>query len=332
MNNQVDLTTTDATRILARAKHILHEEQVAIDRTAQQLGAELYTAIELLLKTAGKVVISGVGKSGLIGKKIAASLSSTGTPAFFMHAAEAAHGDLGMLREGDTIILLSHSGNTPELLVILPTIKKLNIPIIAITGNNGSKLAQQADVVLTIVIDQEACSLNLAPTCSTTATLALGDCIALLLSELKQFKTDDFALFHPGGKLGAKLTLQVKDIMRPVNDYPLAFPEMDLVEVINLMTASPDGAINVVDNPQERKLLGIITEGDIRRALAHRELFFNLKAADAMTLNPVTVKPNALASQALELMENRPSQISVLSVVDDQHCALGILRIHDIVH
>lgn len=327
INNPITLPLDN---VIEKAKNILELEASTIQATSEALNSHFLEAIQILLQTEGRVIVTGVGKSGLIGHKIASTLRSTGTKAYFINSSEAAHGDLGSIDAQDTVIALSNSGKTVEILTIVPMIKKIGAKLIAITSNVSSPLAEQANVTIPIVVEREACVLNLAPTCSTTAMLAIGDCIAIILSEIKQFKEQDFALYHPGGNLGKKLYLSVKDILKQPYFYPVALKTTSLTDVVLLLTKAPYGGINIVDDEENRHLLGIITEGDIRRALVMGEKFFSLRAEDIMSSNSITVTPETSLAEALELMENRKSQISVLSVVNAEGRALGILRIHDI--
>jgi len=279
--------------------------------------------VELLARTKGRVVLTGVGKSGLICKKIAATLSSTGTPAFFLHPTDAAHGDLGMLRGEDTVIAVSNSGETEELLTIIPLIKSFGIPVIAITSNPKSSLARLSDIVLDLKVEKEACPLNLAPTTSTTLTLALGDAIAAALMKKKGFKAEDFARFHPGGKLGIRLS-KVKEIMRRGEEVPKVSPETPLKEAIFEISSKKLGATLVVDG---EKLVGIITDGDLRRAL-ERGVELSTPVKEVMTENPKVISEDSYAEEALKLMELH--KITVLPVVDSSGKVKGIIHLHDI--
>ncbi len=280
--------------------------------------------MELLFKTRGRVVLTGVGKSGLICKKIAATLSSTGTPAFFLHPTDAAHGDLGMVKGEDTVIAVSNSGETQELLSIIPLIKSFGIPVIAITSNPNSSLAKLSDVVLNLYVEREACPLNLAPTTSTTATLALGDALAAALMKLKGFTDRDFKRLHPGGKLGIRLS-KVKDIMRKGSDIPTVTPETPMKEVIYEISSKKLGATLVVD--KEGKLSGIITDGDLRRAF-ERGFGLESKAKEIMTENPKVIKGELFAEEALKIMEE--NKITVLPIVNEKGEVEGIIHLHDI--
>ncbi len=290
---------------------------------AQQLDENFVKAVKLLLNTKGRVVLTGVGKSGLICKKIAATLSSTGTPSFFLHPTDAAHGDLGMLRGEDAVIAVSHSGETPELLSIVPLIKSFGIPVIAITSSLDSTLARLSDIVLNLGVKKEACPYNLAPTTSTTATLALGDAIAITLMKLKGFSSRDFARLHPGGKLGIRLS-KVKEIMRKGEELPIVSPETPLKDAILEISSKKLGATLVVD---KEKLVGIITDGDLRRAF-ERGVDFKTPAREVMTKEPKVIDEESFGEEALELMEL--NKITVLPVVDERGKVVGIVHLHDI--
>lgn len=313
-----------------KARAVFDEEIEALRLTRAAIGEDFARAAKLIFGARGKVVVSGVGKSGLVGQKIAATLSSTGTTAVFMHAAEGIHGDLGMISKHDVVLALSFSGSTIEILSNLPTIKRIGAKIIAMVGDPASPLAKAADVVLPVAIRREACPMNLAPSSSTAAMMALGDALALVLTDMRRFRPEDFALYHPGGALGRRLLLKVSNLMHPMKELPLAIPATPLAEIVDMLTRSSLGAINIVRSARDRRLAGIITDGDIRRALNRREEFFSLRARDIMTPRPITVRGEMSAAEALELMENRKSQISVLPVVDAKGRALGLVRVHDL--
>jgi arabinose-5-phosphate isomerase len=311
------------------ARAVLEAESQAIRQVAARLDDNLTRAVSLILAHRGKVVVAGIGKSGHIGQKIAATLSSTGTPSVFLHAAEAVHGDLGIYTPGDPSILISKSGATAELLRLVPLLRQFKSPLIAIVGNLASPLVRQADVVLDARVEREADHLNLAPTCSSTAALALGDALAVALMHARRFTPQDFAQFHPAGQLGRNLWLRVADVMHQGSAVAWVSPETPLRQVIIAMTERPLGAACVVD--QDYLLLGVITDGDLRRVLLAYEDFRAVLAQDIMTRKPVSVPPLASLKEAARLMEDRPSQISVLPVVDaDTHKCLGVIRIHDI--
>lgn len=287
-------------------------------------------AVQTLKKTldsGGKIVTSGLGKSGKIAQKIASTLSSTGSLAIYLHPTEALHGDLGMISEKDTLLALSQTGNTDELVTLSQALKARKVPIITLCGNLKSRLAECSNIVIDSSVSKEACPLNLAPTTSSTLALALGDALSVSLMNLRGFKKEDFARNHPGGSLGRQLNLKVSDLMIPLEKVAILSESAPIDEVIRQSTEKKQGGVLVTRGDQ---LVGIITDGDLRRSLSRREKFFELQAKEVMTPNPVTVKTLALAKEALELMENRPSQISVLPVIDDQGRCAGLIRLHDL--
>lgn len=299
---------------------------------SSQAGKEIRKGMTLLydaLARGGKIVVTGIGKSGKVGQKIAATLNSTGSLAVFLHPTEGLHGDLGVVVSGDVILALSYTGNTEELIRLLPSLRSRQIPVVAITGNAQSKLATQADAWIDGFVSQEACPHNLAPTSSTTLALALGDAIAITLMQMRGFDPNAFARNHPGGSLGSRLTLQVQDVMHTGDQLPQLGPQALMDEVAIVLTQYKMGGVLICDSDQN--LLGLITEGDLRRALQHRDQFFELRAQDVMTRQPVTVTPQMMAIAALDLMRNRPSQISVLPVVAEKGRVEGILRLHDLI-
>jgi arabinose-5-phosphate isomerase len=276
----------------------------------------------------GKVLVMGLGKSGKIASKISATLSSTGTPSVYVPPTEALHGDLGVVGPHDVVIAISYTGNTEEMVALLPFFEKRGSPVIAMTGNPDSKLAKLSRIVIDCSVKEEACAHNLAPTSSTTLTLAIGDALAVALMEARGFTAEDFAKNHPGGSLGRRLQLLARDLMHAIPSAPCVSESAGMEEVIDLSTEKKLGAVLVC---QDAKLMGIITDGDLRRALRMKEKFFTLKASEIMTRSPITVTESTLAYDALRLMEERESQISVLPVVDALGNALGLLRIHDLV-
>ncbi|MEE8202028.1 MAG: KpsF/GutQ family sugar-phosphate isomerase, partial [Candidatus Acidoferrales bacterium] len=290
-------------------------------------------AVELVFAAPGRVVVTGMGKSGLIGQKIAATFASTGTPAFFLHPAEAAHGDVGLLVQGDVLVALSYGGETEEINQLLPTAKRLGIPIVALTGVRKSNLAQAADVVLDISVEREACSLNLTPTASTAVMMALGDALAIALLERRGFKEEDFARLHPGGRLGKQLQ-RVENLMHTGEAVPRVAPSTPMPDVIYEMTRKGLGMAAVVEDFHPAsggagKLVGIVTDGDLRRLMQTRkDEALHLTAGDCMTPSPVTLPKTELAGAALRLMEER--KITSLVVVDDQHRLEGVLHLHDL--
>jgi len=313
---------------------LLRAEADAIGKAASRLQAgDIDPAIDLLKRCKGKVVVLGVGKSGIIGQKIAATMTSSGTAALFLHPSDALHGGLGIITADDVVIMLSNSGETDELLELLPYVKRREVPLIAIVGRVKSTIAQRADAVIDASVDQEACPLNLAPTASTTVALALGDALAMTLMRAKGLTENDFASNHPAGQLGKRLTLRVVDLMHGGSQNPTIAPDAAWMEIVSSITHYGLGAVNVVNG--DGRLAGIITDGDLRRSLqriAAKDLAFaNITCDSLMTRDPVVTTPDTLAYDALRLMEDRPSQIYVLPVIDDDRKCVGLIRLHDIV-
>lgn len=311
---------------------LLRLESEAIAETAQRIKrTEVERAVEILAACRGKVVVVGVGKSGIIAQKIAATMTSTGTGALYLHPSDALHGGLGIVSQGDVVIALSNSGETDEVIAMLPHLKHRDVPIIAVVGNLDSTLARRADVILDASVEKEACPLNMAPTTSTTVALAIGDALAVVLMQVKGLTTDDFAQNHPAGRLGKRLTLRVADLMHTGADNPTISADAPWLEVIAAITRGGLGAVNVVDGAGH--LLGIITDGDLRRTIQkikHADVE-NLTGESLMTREPTVASPELLAYDALRLMEDRPRQISVLPVVDGGKLCVGLIRVHDIV-
>ena len=316
----------------AQVKELLRIEADAIERTASRIEREaVERAVEILMNCRGKVVLVGVGKSGNIAQKIAATMTSTGTPAIFLHPSDAMHGGMGVVTQGDVVVALSNSGETNEIIGMLPFLNPRQVPLLAIVGNVDSTLARKADVVLDASVEEEACPLNLAPTTSTTVALAIGDAIAMTLMQSKGLTADDFAMNHPGGRLGKRLTLRVADLMHGGAENPTVSPEAPWLEVVAAISRGGLGAVNVVD--EKKRLVGVITDGDLRRTIQkinHAELE-HLTSVGLMTREPVVASPELLAYDALQLMEDRPSQISVLPVVNGEGICVGLIRLHDIV-
>jgi arabinose-5-phosphate isomerase len=307
-------------------------EAEAVARTATRLApAEVERAVELLAACRGKVVTIGVGKSGHIAQKAAATLTSTGTPSVFLHPSDALHGGVGLVNAEDVCLVISNSGETAEVLELLPYLQHRRAPILAVVGNIASSLARRVDVVLDASVEQEACPLNLAPTTSTTVALAVCDALAMTLMGVKRLTPEDFALNHPGGRLGKRLTLKVSDLMHGGAENPTVATGATLLEVVKAISQGGLGAVNVLAD--DGRLAGVVTDGDLRRALQRVKLadLADLTAESVMTREPVVAAPAMLAHAALELMENRPSQISVLPVVDGAGRSVGLLRLHDIV-
>lgn len=310
------------------ARDLFDSEIKELQRVRDKIDENIEKTVELILNSKGKVVITGIGKSGLIGKKIASTLASTGTHAIFMNSAEGLHGDLGMISPEDVVIAISNSGNSEEVLSLLPSIKRIGASLVAMTGNENSPLGRAAKYVLNIGIEKEGCPLNLAPMASATSTLVMGDALAAILIKKRNFKPENFAVYHPGGTLGRRLLMKVKDVMHKEDELPLVQKDSSVDEIILAMTKKRLGAVCVMDG---EKMTGIITEGDLRRALAHKEKFFSLKAEDIMTKNFTEVEENIMAIEALDVMENRESQISVLPVMRDGEL-VGIVRVHDLLN
>ena len=313
---------------------LLRAEAEAIGKAASRLQAdEIDRVVAILSDCKGKIVLLGVGKSGIIAQKIAATMTSSGTAAVYLHPSDALHGGLGIVTSDDVVILLSNSGETDELLELLPYLKRREVPLVAIVGNLKSTIAQRANAVIDASVDQEACPLNLAPTASTTVALAIGDALAMTLMQAKGLTETDFASNHPAGQIGKRLTLRVADLMHSGAENPTIAMDSSWMDIISAITQYGLGAVNVVDN--EGRLAGIITDGDLRRSLqrfSHADLAFaNLKCDDLMTRNPTVTNPEMLAFDALRLMEDRPSQINVLPVVDRDRQCVGLIRLHDIV-
>ncbi len=310
------------------ARRVLDIERGAIEQVAKHLNEQFDRAVELLYACQGTVVVVGVGKSGLIGRKVAATLSSTGTPAFFLHAAEGSHGDLGMVRSKDICLVLSKSGETSELLDLLPAIRRVGARILSLVGRPSSTLARESDVVLDVSVKQEACPHDLVPTASTVAMLAMGDALAIALLKRRDFGPEQFALLHPGGTLGKRLLLRVKDLMHQGEENPLAPQGASMTEVLEVLIDKRLGAVSIID--PDGKLLGLIADGDLKRAIRQHGDIRQLSVEKLMTRQPTTILPDKLAHEALALMENRPFQITVLPVVDAEGRAIGLLRLHDI--
>ncbi len=316
----------------AEVQGFLRLEAEAIGQTATRLNqADIERVVQVLAACKGKIVILGVGKSGIIAQKIAATMTSTGTGALHLHPSDALHGGIGIINSDDVVMILSNSGETNEIVEMLPYLKHRKVPIIALVGNVNSTLARQADAVIDGSVDQEACPLNLAPTTSTTVALALGDALALTVMQVKGLTPDDFAVNHPAGQLGKRLTLTVANLMHSGADNPTIRPSAVWLEAVKAITAGGLGAVNVVDDAG--RLAGVVTDGDLRRAIqkSDQASLANLKCEEIMTRNPTVASPDLLAYDALRLMEDRPSQISVLPVVDGDGIALGLIRLHDIV-
>ena len=317
----------DPQRALALGRRVLATEAAAISGLEGRLGGAFIAATRLLFRCRGRVVVSGIGKSGHIGRKLAATLASTGTPAFFVHAAEAGHGDLGMITSDDVVVLLSNSGETDELVSLVPHLKRQGAKLIALTGSERSSLAQTADVHLDAGVDSEACPLGLAPTASTTAALALGDALALTLLDARGFSVEDFARAHPGGSLGRRLLTHVADVMRTGAAVPSGPSTATLAKAVVEMSGKGMGMTAVVDG--ERQIAGIFTDGDLRRCVAHVGDFGAARVETLMTRNPRTIAAQRLAIDCVELMETAP-KVTQLLVIDEQRRLVGAVHMHDL--
>jgi len=311
---------------LALAREVLQIEAQAVAALSDRIGADFSSAVDLLLSCAGRVVVSGVGKSGHIARKIAATLASTGTPSLFMHAAEAAHGDLGMITRGDVLLALSYSGEGDELLTMLPVAKRLGTPLIAITGHPASALAKLADVHLDVHVDREACPLNLAPTSSTTAMLAMGDALAIACLDARGFGPDDFARAHPGGALGRRLLTYVRDVMRTGDQIPTVGVDATVMDALHEITRKQIGVTAIVD--ESGALAGLFTDGDLRRLLEKVGDVRNVKVFDVMTRHPQIIDPDVLAAEAAQVMDQHRK--NVLLAVNSRHELVGALSMPDL--
>ncbi len=322
MGREVDVV------ILEEAKRVIRVEAEALLALAESLNGEFAKAVDLIMSAQGRVVVTGMGKSGIICQKIASTFSSTGTPAFFLHPAEGIHGDLGMIMKGDVVIAVSNSGETEEVIRILPVIKRIGAKLISMSGNAASTLAKAADVFLEIAIKEEACPLGLAPTASTTATLAMGDALAVALLVTRGFKAEDFALFHPGGALGKKLILRVEDLMHSGDAVPLVSEDVLMREALFVITSRGLGITGVIDS--QGALRGVITDGDLRRALEKGADILNATAGTMMSRNPKRISAGDLAAKALQRMEEH--SITSLFVFSDSSAAqpVGIIHLHDL--
>ena len=313
-------------KLVQSGRQTVLKEAEAIQEILQRIDENFVKACNYILESSGRVIVTGVGKSGHISNKIAATLASTGTPAFFVHASEASHGDFGMITKDDVVIAISNSGSTSELVSLLPMFKRLGVTIISMTGNPNSPLAEFATVNLDVSVSEEACPLNLAPTSSTTATLVMGDALAVALLEAKGFGAEDFAFSHPGGALGKKLLLQVEDLMHAGDALPKSKPEQNLSEVLTEMTSKGLGMTTVVS--EQNDLLGIFTDGDLRRCVSKKIDLNKVSVGEVMTAKPRTVAQDMLAAEALRIMEE--NKITALVVHNEEHLPVGVLHMHDL--
>ncbi|MDD2895032.1 MAG: KpsF/GutQ family sugar-phosphate isomerase [Aliarcobacter sp.] len=308
-------------------KDVLLTEAKEIEKAAAHISFDIEKAIDLIINSKGKLIVTGVGKSGLVGTKIAATLASTGTSSFFLHPTEAMHGDLGMIGKEDIVLGISYSGESEELVQILPHLKRLNIPLIAMARNEKSTLAQYADVFININVDKEACPLDTAPTSSTTLTMAMGDALAVCLMKKRDFKKEDFASFHPGGSLGKKLFIKVDDLLRKEN-LPVVSRETKLKDAILIMSEGRLGSVIIED--ENKKVIALLSDGDLRRALMNDNFSMDCKVEDIATRNPKTLKnKELLASDALQVIEDY--KIQLLIVTDENDKLVGVLHIHDLI-
>ncbi len=317
--------TNNKRKILALGRKVIRAEARELGELAARLSSDFAQAVEILLGAKNKVIVSGIGKSGLIGQKIAATLTSTGTPAFFLHPTEALHGDLGLVRKGDAAVIISKSGETDELYALLSMLKRQGVKIVALLGKTDSPLASHADVVLDVSVKEEACPHDLVPTTSTTAALAMGDALAIALLEQRGFTPEDFACLHPGGGLGKKLLLKVADLMLSGQDVPIVKYDSTMKQAILEMTAKR-GVTSVVD--EEGRLTGVITDGDLKRLLAKTDDIMSLNVSEVMSKNPKTIDAESLAAKAAQLMEDY--RVTSLLVTDKEKRPVGIIHLHDI--
>jgi arabinose-5-phosphate isomerase len=314
--------------IIEEARRVIRVEALALTAMAERIDSTFERAIDLILGSTGRVIVSGMGKSGLVGQKIASTMASTGTPAFFLHPAEGIHGDLGMIMKGDVVIAISNSGETEEILRILPSVKRLGAHLISMSGNPTSNLARSSDVFLDVSVMEEACPLGLAPTASTTAALAMGDALAVALLVKRGFKAEDFAIFHPGGSLGKKLILRVEDLMHAGEAVPLVQEETLMKEALFVITAKGLGVTGVCD--ASGALKGVITDGDLRRSLEKGFDILNQRASEIMKCGPLRIKRSELAAAALQIMEQRAITSLFVFENDQSPAPCGIIHLHDI--
>ncbi|MBI2844408.1 MAG: KpsF/GutQ family sugar-phosphate isomerase [Armatimonadetes bacterium] len=323
-----DNPQVDRIAVLNRAADVLRMESAAVSALADRLGNEFVHAVEMILNCAGRLVITGMGKSGAIGRKLAGTFSSTGTPALFLHPAEGVHGDLGVVTADDVVLAFSYSGESEELVNILPAIARTGASIIAMVGNTASTLASYSQSVLDVSVEREACPFNLAPTASTTAMLAMGDALALAVMESRRFTRDDFARIHPAGALGRRLLLRVQDVMRTGDAMAIVPEGATLHDVLFCITRAGAGAACVVD--KNEKLVGFITDGDIRRSLLKDEGALKREAHECMSRSPKIISPDRLAAEGLKMMEGPPRQIGEIPVLDEEGCPVGVLMLKDL--
>lgn len=315
--------------ILAEARDVLQQEANGIEKLIPTLDQNFVNAVRMIMESKGRVIVTGMGKSGHIARKVSATLSSTGTPSVFLHPAEGIHGDLGMVTGEDTVLAFSNSGETVEILNILPSLKRIGAKLIAVVGNHNSTLAKNSDVILDASVEKEACPLGLAPTTSTTVALALGDALAVCLLSAHHFTKNQFAIFHPGGALGKKLLLTVENVMHKGNDNPVVSEDSIVQDALFMMTEKGLGAVSVVD--EEGRLIGLVTDGDVRRGLETGSNFLQWPVEAMMTKSPRVIQHDKLAAEALHIMEkNQPRPITVIPVVDSEYKAVGMIHLTDL--
>ncbi len=317
-----------ADEIIQKGKEVIRIESEAVANLSESIDSEFVKAVEVIYNSKGRVVLSGMGKSGLIARKIVATLNSTGTAAIYLHPTDALHGDLGMVRQEDVVILISKSGNTEEILNLIPMFKRLKVTLIAMSGNKNSRLGSECDIFLNISVKEEACPHDLAPTASTTATLAMGDALSIALLQKRGFTAEDFAYLHPGGSLGKRLSLEIKEIMIRGDKIPQVLEKTSIKDVILEITSKRLGTTTVVN--ESGKLTGVITDGDLRRLLERTLDIKDLTAKDIMTHNPKVMKDNYLASFALQQMEN--FKITAMIIIDERSKPIGIIHLHDLIN
>lgn len=327
MNNKTDTMQ----ELISRGRNVLHEEAKAIISATANINEGFARAIKLILNSSGKVIVSAIGKPGYIAHKISATLSSTGTPSFFLHPAEALHGDLGRVCREDVILILSNSGETAEIVNMLPTLKRIGVPIISVCGSADSTLAKHSDIFISSKVEHECCPLNLAPTTSTTLALAIGDAVAVALMQEREFSTEHFAFYHPGGSLGRKLLLTVEKVMRGGEKACLLSRDTTILDALFTMTRHLSGAVLIVN--QQNAVEGIITDGDIRRYVMYNNLFLQAAVVEIMNPCPVCIHQHQLVDEALSIMEqHQPGPITVLPVLNDLNQAVGLLHLTDLLN
>ena len=315
--------------ILAEARDVLQQEATGIEKLIPTLDQNFVNAVHMIMESKGRVIVTGMVKSGHIARKVAATLSSTGTPSIFLHPAEGIHGDLGMVTGEDIVLAFSNSGETMEILNILPSLKRIGAKLIAVVGNHNSTLAKNSDIILDASVEKEACPLGLAPTTSTTVALALGDALAVCLLSAHHFTKNQFAIFHPGGALGRKLLLTVENVMHKGTDNPVISEDSTVQDALFMMTEKGLGAVSVVD--EDGKLIGLVTDGDVRRGLETGSNFLQWPVDAMMTKSPRVIQNDKLAAEALHIMEkNQPRPITVLPVVDKDRVAVGMIHLTDL--